>query len=100
MLFTLTFFHQYFRFNLLALVVNCDAPVCKISERKKTIAIGSCRRQATETVISIRLFVTYQHDFREYLILHHVRVLYQDYLSSHQRPVRDIAYVNQTTIKR
>jgi len=30
---TLTFFHQYLRFNLLAFVVNCDAPVCKTSEK-------------------------------------------------------------------
>lgn len=28
---TLTFFHQYFRFNFPALVVNCEAPVCSIS---------------------------------------------------------------------
>ena len=28
---TFTFFHQYFRFNLFAFVVNCDAFVCNIS---------------------------------------------------------------------
>ena len=96
---TLRFFHQYLRFNLPALVVNCDAPVCKTSERicfdlelriiEHRIRESNMRYTSAST--------TYRHDFPRSLVLNHVRVLFQDYPSSHQQPVQDIHTLNWTT---
>lgn len=96
---TLTFFHQYLRFNLLALVVNCDAPVCSASERQVP------RQAAIERTTGSRARPpssggggngsdmhddTHQRDFQAWLIWRHVRGPYRDYLSSHRQPRHDM----------